>query len=173
MSKNTKYQYFVEGDTEKKLIEVLKTNSMIISGTVNIFNVIQKEFSTALLANLSKDTVVILVFDTDTNDDAKLRKNLQTLKKHPSVREYFCILQVKNLEDELVRATDVHDIRDLIGSKSESDFKRDWLREKRLIEKLRNHNFNYNVFWSSKADPPFSDIDNNAFRVKKQGSSMS
>lgn len=166
MSNYIKYQYFVEGQTEKKLIEILKKSNMIISGNVNIFNVIQKEFSGALLANLSKNTVVILIFDTDTNSVSGLNNNLRILKKNPNVRECWCIPQVKNLEDELIRATDITHIKDLIGSQSNTDFKRDWLREKHIPEKLQLHHFDYSSFWSSTAGPPFDSIKNNSDRIK-------
>ena len=169
MSKNKRYQYYVEGECEKKLIEILKRNNMILPGNVSVFNVIQNKFSNSRLANLSSHTVVVLVFDTDSDTDATLKENLWILQKYSTVREIWCIPQVKNLEDELLRSTDVHQIKDLIGCQSKSDFKREWLNDKRLFEKLKQHSFNYARFWSLDAEAPFASISNDANKVKNQG----
>lgn len=165
-------QYFVEGQSEKKLIEVMKRELKIISGSVNIVNVTQKLLSGAILANLSSNTTVILIFDTDTQDDRALKKNLKKLKECRNVQEIWCIPQVGNLEEELIRATDVREIKDLIGSQSKSDFKHDWLKEKRLLEKLRNHGFDFDKFWATPPDGVFSDIDNCGNRIKLYGGKL-
>ena len=167
MSTNIRFQYYVEGESEKKLIEEFKkTRNMIISGNVNVVNVKQKELSNYLLANLSSNTVVILVFDTDTEDVRILKRNIETLKKCHNVREIWCVTQVRNLEEELIRATDVREIKDLIGCKSNSDFKRDWIREKRLVEKLSHHTFNLDLFWASDPGPAYAGIENKGYKVK-------
>ncbi len=119
MSRNEKYQFFVEGECEKKLIDELKKQqTMIVSGRVNVFNVTQNELPNALLANLSNRTVVILVFDTDRQDAITLRKNIQKLRKYRNVKDIWCVMQVRNLEDELVSATDVREIKELFDCKS-------------------------------------------------------
>lgn len=61
-------------------------------------------------------------------------------------------MQVKNLKDELIRSTDVKRIRDLIGCRSDSDFKRDFIKEKRLIAKLREHSFDIDKMWVTSPD---------------------
>lgn len=48
---------------------------------------------------------------------------------------------LSNQAGELIRSTDVREIRNLIGYKSNTDFKRDVLREKRLMQKLNAHHF--------------------------------
>lgn len=69
MTRGIRYQYFVEDGTDKKIIEEFKkTRKMIVTGTINVFNVKQKKLSNARLMNLSDNTVVILVFDTDTKE---------------------------------------------------------------------------------------------------------
>ena len=167
MKKYIRYQYFVEGETEKKLIEEFKrAGNLILPGSVNTLNVKQKLLTSARLANLAENTVVILVFDTDTDGLAVLRKNIQTLIKSRNVLDVWCVTQVKNLEDELLRSTDVHEIKELIGCRSNSDFKRDWLREKHLLEKLKRHSFRISVFWSSQPQGEYADIENCGYRVK-------
>lgn len=167
MKQNVKYQYFVEGETEKKLVDELKkAGGLILPGTVSKLNVKQKLLGSARLANLAENTVVILIFDTDTKDLEVLRKNIQILKESRNVRKVWCVMQVENLEDELVRATEIHEIKDLIGCKSNSDFKRDWLREKHLLEKLQRHGFRFSLFWASQPQGVYSDIENCGYRVK-------
>ena len=108
-----RYHYYVEGNCEKKLIDEFKKQQLpIISGKIDIFNAIQEVFSNTRLRMLSENTVVILVFDTDTGIIETLYRNVEILKKHPT----WCVMQVHNLEDEIKRSTDVKEIKDLLGS---------------------------------------------------------
>ena len=168
MNRNYRYQFYVEGECEKKLIEEFKKQqTMIVSGRVNVFNAIQNTLPNALLANLSSNTIVVLVFDTDTADISVLRANIQKMKRFRNVIAVWCIMQVKNLEDELLRSTDVKEIKDLLNCKTDSDFKRDFLREKNIMIKLSRHRFDYNKFWSSKPDGAYSGFENCGYKVKK------
>ena len=139
---------------------------MILSGSVNILNVKQKELPSSILANLSSNTTVILIFDTDTKNTEILHRNIETLRKCRNVRSVWCVTQVENLEDELIRSTDIKEIRELTGSKSNSDFKRDWIREKRLIEKLNRRGFNYALFWATQPGEAYADIENCGYKIK-------
>ena len=92
-----RYQYFVEGKDEEKFISVLKTDMLcIIPGKVQKLNVIEEKITMAKLRTLKKSTVVILVFDTDTNNIDILKSNIELLKKHSSVCEVWCVTQVKS-----------------------------------------------------------------------------
>ena len=162
------YQYYVEGDTEKKLIEAFKkAQRMILSGKVDVFNVVQNELPNARLTNLTDNTTVILVFDTDKNDTTMLRKNIEKLKRLRAVDDVWCIMQVNNLEEELLRTTDIREIKELIGCRSNSDFKREWKKEKRIIEKLREHHFDYGNFWNSCPGKEYNGIINEGTKIKK------
>ena len=168
MSKNNKYQYFVEGPTEKKLIDTFKkTKEMILPGTVSVRNVVQEEIPDTMIRNMGNSTIVILVFDTDRGNTTVLNKNIQKLRRCSNVREIWCVPQVENLEEELVRSTNIRNIKELLGSRSEGDFKRDFLREKNLLDKMNKHNFDYSLLWSSKPKDQFSDIVNEGYKVKK------
>ena len=69
MGRNTIYHYFVEGEDEEKLIQVLKTDlRCIIPGKVQKFNVVDKKLNKARLMSLKMGTSVVLVFDTDTGN---------------------------------------------------------------------------------------------------------
>lgn len=167
MSRAVRYQYFVEGKTEKRLIEELKrVGKMIRSGNVNVINVMQKKLPNHVLTNLVENTIVILVFDTDIKTTEILTENITRLKKCRGVKDIWCVMQVENLEDELIRSTDVHEIRELIGCKSNTDFKREVLREKRLMEKLNAHHFSLEKKWTTEPDLVFKQFENRGYRIK-------
>ena len=122
-----RYHYYVEGNCEKKLIDEFKKQQLpIISGKIDVFNAVQEEFTNTRLRMLPENTVVILVFDTDTGIVEILKRNLEILKKYPRVKETWCVMQVHNLEDEIKRSTDVKEIKDLLGSKSNKEYKHDF-----------------------------------------------
>ena len=63
------YQYFVEGEDEKHLIEVLKTEiKLIMPGKVQIFYVVQEIIKDSRLKILSNNTTLVFLFDTDVEN---------------------------------------------------------------------------------------------------------
>lgn len=164
--KNKIFLYYVEGEDEKKLLEVLKTDRVIEAGKVQVLNVIQKMISNTRLMSLQPNTTVVLVYDTDTDNIGVLEKNIATLNKCHYVSAIYTIPQVKNLEDELIRSCNIKDIKELLGSKSAKDFKGDLIRVSNLPQKLRKHNFDITKFWNCVADKPFDKYANNAINVK-------
>lgn len=165
--KNKIIQYFVEGETEEKVVNVLKTDlRLILPGKVHKLNVVEKPFTNARLLALRPGTVVVLVFDTDTGHTDILNENLRILRACPSVAEVVTIPQVKNLEAELVRACSVKRVWELLGVKSVKDFKAELIRTGNLAEKLKEHNFDINLFWAKRPAAPFQDIQNMADKIK-------
>ena len=58
------FQYYVEGDDEKRVIEVLKTDMrLIIPGKVQILNVVQERLTDLKLRTLQDGTTLVFVFD--------------------------------------------------------------------------------------------------------------
>ena len=54
------FQYYVEGDDEKRLIEVLKTDMrLIIPGKVQILNVVQERLTDLKLRTLQDGTTLV------------------------------------------------------------------------------------------------------------------
>lgn len=167
MRKNVLYQYLVEGDTEKKIVQILKDNMKdIVPGKVQRFNVVQEEISDFYLRTIKLGTVVVLVFDTDVCFDEILRKNIKKLLNTPSVKCVVKIPQVKNLEDELVFSCNIKKITELLNSQSISAFKSDILRINNLQNKLVENSFDINKFWSRNPYKPFQDISNDAEIIK-------
>lgn len=97
------YLYYVEGEDEKKVVDTLKKDMKLIRpGVSQVFNVVENELTNARLMTIKENTTVVLIFDTDTGNTEKVRKNIELLKKARNVKEIVCITQVKNLEDEWV-----------------------------------------------------------------------
>ena len=107
--------------------------------------------------------------DTDTGIVEILKRNLEILKKYPRVKETWCVMQVHNLEDEIKRSTDVKEIKDLLGSKSNKEYKHDFIIEKNLYDKLKRHLFDFERIWVTSPDNAFSVIKNCGEKIKKRG----
>ena len=162
-----RYQYLVEGETEKKLINELKKElTMIQPGSVNVFNAVEQRIPNAMITSLSSNTIIILVFDTDTKKTDILTENIVKLKRSRNVKDIWLVMQVETLEDELIRSTDVKEIKTLIGCRSNSDFKRDMLKEKRLMAKLYEHSFDLKKMWVTEPGKEYDAFHNDGKRIK-------
>lgn len=124
------YQYFVEGEDEKKIINTLKSDMEIIkAGKVQVVNCVQEKLSPLRLMNLKDGTAVVLVFDTDAGNLSVLQENIKLLQKQRNISEVICVMQVKNLEEELVRACNIKQVKYLLGVSSNKDYKSALIKE--------------------------------------------
>lgn len=168
MARNELYQFYVEGEGEKKIIETLKKDmSLIVSGKVEVLNVVQHEIKNARLMTLKKGTNVVLVYDTDVCNTDILDKNIKLLKSNNRIKRIICIPQVLNLEDELIRATTMRKVTDLLNSKTLTDYKRDLLKCSNLDKKLYDKEFDISKFWNEKPPAKFSRYGNDSALIKK------
>ena len=164
--KREQYHYFVEGEDDRKVVNTLKTDLQWIKpGKVQVFNVIEEELTSLITRTLKPGTIVVLVFDTDTGKKNTLLKNIRFLQKDSNVKQVLCIMQVKNLEDEFLRSCAISQIKELTGSKSNSDYKRDLLRQSNLADKLKKHQFQLEKFWNS-SDKVYESICNDSAQIK-------
>lgn len=169
MKKQIYYQYYVEGENEKYLVNVLKTElRCILPGKVDKFNVVQDKLTTARIRILKPNTVIVLIFDTDVEKTDILLENIRLLEKQKAVKEVICIPQAKNLEDELFRSCDIKQIKQLTHSCSKKDFKRDLLNCTNLGARLKKCGFSIEKLWSRQSAGAFrSDgIWNDAAKIK-------
>lgn len=165
--RNEHYQYFVEGDNEKCLINVLKLNSQYIkSGKVAVYNVTHKKIPTTLLRPLKTGTYIVLVYDTDAGNTEILRNNINMLKKQGGIKGVICIPQVKNLEEELVYACNIRDAKEVTHSKTRSDFKRDFIQCTNLEARLQVCDFDIKKFWSRIPNNHFQEFGNDSLKIK-------
>ena len=159
--------YYVEGDDEKKLLDVLKTDLRLIKpGKIQKLNVTTQEITAARLRTLSRDTMVVLVFDTDAGNVEILMSNIRTLESCKAVSDVVIIPQVPNLEGELARSCDIRNIKELLNSKTNGEFKSDIMSVSNLAKKLQDHKFDIQVFWSGIPTGAYQNIDNQAAKVK-------
>lgn len=166
MEEGSLVQYFVEGECEKKFIEVLKTEMQLVyPGKVSVFNVAQKVIPRAMLMNLRPNTTVVLIFDTDVINHKILASNLEQLKEAKNVKEVLMIPQVKNLEDELVRSCNIRRITDLLGTTSVREFKVEFIRISNLSNKLISKGFDINKLWIGKELDGVKYIENHSSDV--------
>ena len=163
------YCYFVEGPDDKKVVDTLKTQlKLIYPGKVFTLNVVQEKITKLHLRNLKNNTILVLVYDVDTNNTDVLQENLNFLKKQSIIKEVVCIPQVLKLEEELVRSCSIKSIKELTNSKSNSDFKKDVLKISNLDARLKNTNFDFSKFWCTKPKNSFSRFPNDSKCIRKE-----
>ena len=77
------YQYYVEGQDEEKIVQILKTELQLIEpGKVEKFNVVSEKFTKLRIMPLKMGTIVVLVFDTDVGNIDILKKNIISLEMY-------------------------------------------------------------------------------------------
>ena len=166
------YNYFVEGDTEKKLLQVLKTDlSVIYPGKIQVFNVMQNDLNNAYIRMLKPQTNVVLVFDTDKTDSNTLcilKRNIAFLESKSCINKIICILQLHNLEDELMRCCRLNNICELTESRSRKDFKTDFIKCSNLAQRLKKKDFQFEKLWICEPDACFQFLHNDAHMIKKK-----
>ena len=138
---NNKCIYYVEGPCEQQLIAALKESpSKLIPGKVRVYNVVQNLIPKSQMLSIQSGTTVVLAFDTD----------------------------VENLEDELVRSTDVKSVIELTKSKGIRNFKTDFckLKTKECRTMLERHGLKIEQIWSTKVPEVFSFAQSNSDQIK-------
>jgi hypothetical protein len=167
MGKSNYYHYFVEGSTEEKIINLLKTDMQLIRpGKVQVFNVVEQKFTKPRFMSIKNGTTVVLVFDTDTGKISTLLDNIKFLGKIGAIVEVLCITQVRNLEDELMRSCSINQIKELTGSKTNADFKRDLLKSSNLSRILLKFGFDFEKFWTQNDTNEYKEIENKSYKIK-------
>ena len=145
--------YFVEGKCEATLLAALKERPQkIVSGRVKIFNVIENVIPRSQLVTIQAGTIIVFVFDTDVPNTESLKKNIQLVSAYCSKPKLVFLPQVMNLEDELVRCTDIRNVSELTRSKSAKDFKRDFCAMTNCRDVLERHQIDVSQLWTQ--DPP-------------------
>lgn len=141
--------YFVEGECEKKLINVIK-NKYIQSGKVRIKNISQKVIHPSILRTLERNAICVMIVDTDVlyNNEKcfqKILENKRNLEKNGV--KYIFVYQDKDLEDEIVKSTNLKKISEMFGTKSVREHKTIFNDYKNLLQKLENIGFDINKIW--------------------------
>lgn len=162
--------YYVEGPCEQQLISALKeAPEKLIPGKVKVFNVVQNLIPKSQILSIQAGTTVALVFDTDVPQSAALKKNLELLARYCGRLKIVFLPQVLNLEEELVRCTDVKTILELTKSGSVKNFKTDFckMRTKDCRSMLDRHRLDCGRLWMTKVPATFDFVDNNGSQIKR------
>lgn len=161
-------RYFVEGDCEKKLIDDLKRVSILPPGKTVVFNVLTKVISKSRLMDIHSGSIVILVFDTDGEQDISiLKRNIELFEKHVNNVRIINLISVRNFEEELIKTTRIKRIEDLTNCRSSSDFKSSFLRLKSCLPVLEKNGFDIKKMWCSKPDGAFSELHQGFSEIRK------
>lgn len=167
--KKYNYQYYVEGEDEKCLVQVLKTELRCIEpGKVQKLNAVQERFKIGHIRTLKADTIIVLIYDTDKEQTDILQENINFLKKQGAVKSVLCIPQIKNLEEELVYSCNMKKVGELTHSETISDFKGAIIGCSNLGARLKQCGFSVNKLWSRIPVNTFSKFGNNADKIKKK-----
>ena len=162
--------YYCEGEDDQKLIDALKVAPFKIQpGKSKKLNVVQTLIPKSILLGIKPDTNVVLVFDTDVTTNLYIvKKNIENIKKYCRGVKIINLLQVKNLEDELVRCTDVKTVLELTKSKSLSNFKADFrkMKDEQCRSMLDRHRVDVERLWTTKAPGEFEFAERNSSVIK-------
>ena len=149
--KNNPVQYFVEGETEKAFIEQIK-NQYVLSGKINVINILQNEIKNSRLMSIKPNTTIVLIFDTDVQEKEllnRLAQNIKILKASKHIKEIVVIPQVLNFEDELVYATNIKSIEKFIPKCTKKEFKGKFIKLGfSMVAMLEKQDFNADKLWS-------------------------
>ena len=170
MNRNRKYIYLVEGSCEEKLVNALKEKpSLIIQGKTHVFNIIHKVLPRNKLMQFDPGSVVILVFDTDTEETDILKKNITLIKSLKYKVDVLSVVQVLNFEDEIERSTDVKHAQELTQSAGVSDFKAavNKLKVPDFRLTLNRHHFDIEKLWSKQPPDAFRFIEQDSGKIKE------
>ena len=163
--------YYCEGEDDQKLIDALKVSpGKILPGKSRKLNVIQTLIPKSILVGIKPGSNVVLLFDTDVTVNLEiLKKNIENIKKYCQGVKLIYLLQVRNLEDELIRCTDVSSVLELTKSKSLSNFKADFrkMKETECRHSLEHHKIDTELLWETPASDEFSFIERNSKLIKQ------
>ncbi|MBR1684272.1 MAG: hypothetical protein IJ708_03985 [Clostridia bacterium] len=164
------YRYLVEGPDEKNLVDTLKSQlpPYVKVGKVEVFNVVQKKITLEKIRTWPKDVIVILIFDTDTENTSILSENIRMLNKNQHIGKVLCIPQYRKLEDEIARTIKAKSALDLFATKSKGDFKTMFANEKELMAKLQKWDFDFSKLWTKQPPEKYRNagVVNNSDKVK-------
>ena len=145
------FKYFVEGECEEKLINILKTPPInyLFPGKVEVFNVIQNILSNQRILSIKPNSVIVFVYDTDVLDDNILKINIDRLKKY-GYKNIIHIQSINNFEEELLYSYNIKSINEIFKTQSNDEFKRNFIGCNNIYKKLSSVGFNINKLWSRK-----------------------
>ena len=146
-------QYYVEGECEEKIINAFQHEEVgFLAGKIDVINPAKQSISKLRISQLKKDTIVVLVYDTDAANEKILNDNVRLLKQSKNVKAIYHVQSVNNFEDEIVYATNISNINDVFKTKGVNEFKKQFIAHKDIVKKLNNISFDIKLIWSRDAN---------------------
>lgn len=151
--KDRKTIYFVEGQCEEVIVRsLIQDFHLLPPGRIKVLNITQKLFPQSRMFSLVPGTCVVFIFDTDAGTPQTVRENIAAIERMTTEVEVIVIPQYKNLEDELIYSCSLKEIRQITGSRSNKNFKHDFIHASNVHSLLESCGFNFSRLWSRKAD---------------------
>lgn len=166
---NNKCIYYVEGPCEQSLISALRESpARLMPGKIKVYNVVQNLIPKSQMLSIQARTTVVLVFDTDVDQTVNLQRNIDLLRRYCGRLRIVYLPQVRNLEDELIRCTDVKAVTELKRSNGIRNFKTDFckLKSKDCRAMLDRHGLDVGRLWTTKVPEAFSFAAGNSDVIK-------
>ncbi|MBL4744284.1 MAG: hypothetical protein JKX87_06585 [Cycloclasticus sp.] len=140
--------YFYEGETEEKLLQLLKDKKDITPGRLRKHNLWTTEFK-RIERTVNKVDQLFFFIDTDAMRNLSIfTKNITQLKPY-NIR---LMVQHKNLEDELCFSCGKNSpsalFKGFYDTTSATEFKTRFNNDNSLQQKLAANNFDYKKLWS-------------------------
>lgn len=169
------YRYYVEGGSEKKLIDEFKAINKapkFIPGKVIVFNVLCDEFTLNQLRDITETTTIIFVYDTDSVEQDKkerLKRNIEIVSSIKRVKKIIHVQSVNNFEDEILYSSDVKTIDEIFKTQGSNAFKKEFIACSNIQSKFKSINFDFDKLWSRKSKDKYfaSLLDENGGDIKK------
>ena len=144
--------YIVEGKCEEVLVRALiKDFHLLPSGRIKILNITQAKFPRSLLFSLKSNTSLIFIFDTDAGKYQLVEEAISTIESSTYGVKIITVPQCRNLEEELIYACGIKEIKQITKSKSNTDFKSDFIHASNIRQLLENCHFDFGKLWSREA----------------------
>lgn len=141
--------FLVEGQTEQKLVNTLYLGQVRIADLWSLKNSKISSINRLITPN----THVYVVCDTDATDDGRCQnfiKNFYAIERHVGKANITLLQQTSNLESELLYCMSIKR-KDLYGqfnnASGNSQFKRNFISERKLLDKLTSNNFDVDKLW--------------------------
>ena len=162
------YRYYVEGECEKHFLDTYKSgvDPVFHPGKVEVFNVMTHIITQPRLINFSKNTTLVLVYDTDQSPTDIFEKNLEQLKKNKHITKIIHVQSVKNFEEELVYSSDLSNINEMFSTKSASEFKTKF-NGANITSRMKKINFDFLKIWSRNPPKSFSKYKQGGNEIKE------
>ncbi len=161
------YRYYVEGECEKHFLDTYKSgvDPVFHPGKVEVFNILTHVITQTRLINFSKNTTLVLVYDTDLSPTDIFERNLVQLKNNKNINKIIHVQSVKNFEEELVYSSDLNNINEMFNTKSVSEFKTKF-NGANITKKMKKINFDFLKIWTRTPNKDFSKYKQDGKSIK-------